>query len=445
MSVIKKNILVQIDNCNHKLNRIDFLQWLTLLGTFFANRIEAVVIMFVCVMLCIANKKVYVSKIFKYFVVMLICSILIIYHVDYQYTKCVQQIILLSIFIFSYEQFFKFNKNNILELFKKYIKVVYWICLIGLLQELIFIFFHVNIFDYVPGYNANHIIGDRLLRITSTLSEGGWLGTALLPSIVYLFYYNDFWNILGRKKYLILFVSLFTFSPFIYLTLFVILALKMRGKFKKIKRIISLVLIVLFGYVAVHIVSIDKLDSNNPLDSMLMRFHDTYIVISRMNNSDIRDVVAINMNASTAVIASNMYIGLHAPSRIFGTGIGTNSQSQEKLIGGKFEESSPMLLNSDDGYSLFNRILSELGIVGLSLYLLFIYKHINKNNLINICFLVMLGGLFLRGGNYVLYGTVFAHFFYYYTSKFNIEYNNNEVNINNNSNIQRRKDYKTMS
>ena len=421
-------------------------QWLVVCGVFFTNIIELILLMFSVILLNTYKCKIYKSQILIKLVFVLFVSEIIIILIGYDNKKFIQQSIVISLFFLLYEQFFKYNKNKLVELFKKYIKVAYWICLIGLLQELLFICFHVNIFDYVPEYHANHfIIGDKFLRITSTLSEGGWLGTSLLPSIIYLFYYNDFWNILGRKKYVILFVSLFTVSPFVYLSLLIILALKMRGKFKKIKRILSLALIVLFGYLAVHVMTIDKFDNSNPIDSMLMRLHDSFIVISKINDSDIRDVVAVNMNASSAVMASNMYIGFHAPSRLFGTGLGTNSQSQELLIGGKFEDSSPMLLNGDDGYSLFNRILSELGIVGLVLYLLFIYKYRNIRNPLNICFLTMIVGLFLRGGNYVLYGTIFVHFFYYYTSKFNIELKNNEVNINNNSNIQCRKDNKKMS
>lgn len=184
-------------------------------------------------------------------------------------------------------------------------------------------------------------------------------------------------------------------------------------------------------YLFVNIVQTDHEEKKGALNHIFMRIGDTYKVIINMNENELADILAFSGNASTSVIATNMYIGFYAPSRLFGTGIGTNAQNYAKIV----DSEKSFELNADDGYSLFNRILSELGIVGLSLYLFFVYKHFNKRNMINICFFFMIMGLFMRGGNYMLYGTIFIHFMYYYTSKFNLSLPNGQTNINNHSNF----------
>lgn len=421
MAILKENSFVLANNVKHKFIMLNFLQWLTLLGIFFANRIEAVVIMFVSVMFCVINKKVYTSQIFKYFVVMLTCSFITIYYVGYQYSKCIQQIIILSIFVFSYEQFFIYNKSNMLELFKKYIKLTYIASLFGFLQEMLYCLFKVNIADYLGFYHSTQNITDSLIRMTSFLSEGGYFGTILIPSLIYLFYYGDILNILKRKKYVVLLASLFTLSPFVYICLCIIFILRIINIFRYAKYTLILLSLIFVSYGIKTIVSTDYAHESGGIEGIFMRIKDSYRMVSMINPNNLYQISSLN--TSSAVLASNAYIGFYGPSRLFGTGLGTNAQSHEKLITNSFEQNySFTSVNADDGYSLFNRILSEFGIVGVALYLIFLFRHYKKKNDLNKCIFFILICWFLRGGSYVDFGTIFVHFFYFYTSKFNYKF-----------------------
>lgn len=429
-------------NVNQKIVRINSLQWLALLGVFFANRIEAVVIMFVCIIFYVKSKKVYTSNILKYFLLVLISSLIIIYIVGYQYSKCIQQIVLLAIFIFSYEQFYKHNKNDMLELFRKYIKLTYIASLFGILQEIVYSLTGINIANYIGFYHSTLPITNHIMRMTSFLSEGGYFGTILIPSLIYLFYYNDALNVLNKKKYIILIASLFTLSPFVYICLSVILLFKIIKAFKYAKNILLVLLIIFVSYGVKIIVSSEYRQESSGIEGIFMRIKDSCRMISMINPHDLYQIA--NLNSSSAVLASNAYIGFYGPSRLFGTGLGTNAQSHDKLIANSFDQDYAFAdLNADDGYSLFNRILSEFGFIGVALYSLFILKHFNRKNDLNKCIFFILICWFLRGGSYVDFGTISAHFFYFYTSKFN--FNFKIYDFHNNSNLQCRNNARKMS
>lgn len=405
------------------LKYINLAQWIALLGIFCNDKIELITISLACIILFIGNPVFYKSKILKYFILTAGVSLVTIKMVGYDTQKYVQQVIIVGAYLLFYEQFFKQNRKNFAALFKKYIKVVYAICIIGIIQEIIFLGTHVNVMSLLPDYHADHFIAGSLLRITSTLSEGGWLGTSLLPALVYLFYYNDFYHILGNHRWVVLAVSAFTVSPIVYIVVAFIFATKISGKFLLFRKISVILGILLVGIVISAITSTDKYDDTSWGD-IAIRYRDTWNGLKNINSNDLYSVVD-NTNTSTAVSLTNLFVAIHAPSRFFGTGIGTNSQNYYKVVKVTSVDNA---LNTDDGYSLFNRILSEFGIVGLILYILFIVKHYNNKNPMNLCFLIMIGGLFLRGGSYILYGTIFIHYFYYYTSKYNLAISNQREN-----------------
>lgn len=413
---------------------LDKSQWLVVIGIFFPVIIELVALFSSFYIQVNRRNKIYTSVVLKYLIAVFFISGLIIYHIGYGYSKYIQQIVALLMFFLLYEQFFINNRYSLSGLFQKYIIVVYYFCVIGLFQECVYLVTRINILSLLPGYHATHLIFNGLLRVTSTLSEGGWLGPVLVPSLIYLFYYNDPLIILRKKRWIVFLTSLLTLSPFVYVALFAIFLIRFHQKFVYVKKIVGCLIICFASYVVYNIIQQDNHENQSGVNSIFMRISDTYKVVSNINEDELADVLKLSGNASTSVIATNMYIGINAPSRLFGTGIGTNAQSYHDLV----DVDTSFEFNPDDGYSLFNRILSEFGVVGLILYISFIIKHFNRYNMINVCFFFMILSLFLRGGNYMLYGTVFIHFFYYYTSKsskYIIKVNNGEANIHNNCNL----------
>ena len=65
-----------------------------------------------------------------------------------------------------------------------------------------------------------------------------------------------------------------------------------------------------------------------------------------------------------------------------------------------------------------NRLYYELGVVGIFLFVFFLYKCHDRKNIINACVFFALLTVTFRGGHYTRYGTIFFLFLYYYTSRY---------------------------
>ena len=89
-------------------------------------------------------------------------------------------------------------------------------------------------------------------------------------------------------------------------------------------------------------------------------------------------------------------------------------------------------LNQTDAYSLFTRLYSEFGVIGIFLVIYLLFKYRNTNNPINIAILIVFISYFIRGGHYFIYGVVFYAYLFYYTSSITINrmevYNKKRIN-----------------
>ena len=390
-------------------------QWLVIFGIFLPRHAELFFLLIAVIRIYSDSKKIYKSDLIFPMMIVWCCSIIIIGRIGYGYSKPIQQIIVLSTFFLLYEQFFKANKNSLFSLFRRYLFAVYIVSIIGFFQLIIYFLFKINIREFFSDY-MTQTISDRLIRVSSVLAEGGELGTSLIPALIYLFYYNDKFNLLGNRKWWIAGISFFTMSPFVYIFWITYLINRLAFFLKPIKSVLTILLI---GGVAIGLYNViqEKDYDSTGLSGILMRISGTYNTLSVLaEESDIREILSSSNNSSTTALMANTYVGIYSPSRLLGTGIGTHEQNHKQLISPYFSDSSSALLNAEDGYSLFNRLLSEFGIIGILLYILFLYKYYNKTNILNICFFWMIICLFIRGGSYILYGTIFVHFFYYHTS-----------------------------
>ncbi len=82
----------------------------------------------------------------------------------------------------------------------------------------------------------------------------------------------------------------------------------------------------------------------------------------------------------------------------------------------------PKLLNEHDASSLFNRILSEIGYIGVIAVFVFLFKFYLRKDIgiwihINHASLVVIATLLLRGGHYFILGLPFFILSYYYSFK----------------------------
>lgn len=412
-----------IANSNYRL-------WLLLtLSIFFTNRIELMAILLLS-FLVMAGKKA-VTFPFKLSLGMLAVyavSLFASYSVGYNIGKSIQQIILVTLFIFCYYQIFNprtEHKEQLYRLFRAYLSASLFMAIVAVIQVGVYYFFQIDIINYL---NINSLfqqvqgtqkLTENMIRARAFALEPGTLGTLLLPAIIYVFLFNDpmqTWNL--RKKVILLLGSLFTFSPFVYIAYVVVLINFLSRRFYALR-----LPFLVFGISSVIYVFITSTNNYNHttagagIGNIQMRLTDTYKVLETFSDP----TTIAEKNTSTAVLQAQLYSAWNAPSRWFGTGLGTNSQSFQNAFRSIFEGDYIFLeLNSDDAYSIGIRVFSELGIIGLLLYLWFIIRHFNRHNYLNLCMFSIILSYMFRGGSYISFGIIFFHFFYYYTSKFNL-------------------------
>jgi hypothetical protein len=398
---------------NKKIAFLTFIQWFALIGIVAGRYVEVAFVLTIILVLAKGDKLYKVSRVVIGLFLLGIYSLVLIYLNSYSYLKFFQQILILSICIYGYAQFFKAIKGEVSALFHKYIQLMYILCILGLLQFIICYIAKIDIFPYtLDGYIEAKPIGG-FMRIHSVFNEAGNLGTCLVPIIGFILFDKNFYR--NNKKKSIIFIStlLLTLATISYFLLALLLIIKLYQKSSYFKYIYILVLIFALPVV------INIMDSNTKdqeIDS-----YDFLPMIQKkiIETSSIFDISTPEdfqlLNTSSYALLTNLWVANHAPSRLFGTGLGTHQENYIKMYPpNNYYEYG---LNSEDGYSLFNRIYSEFGFLGITLYLIFLIRCFNFKNTINFCVFFLLLSLLIRGGHYTVYGTVFFHLMYYYTSK----------------------------
>lgn len=394
---------------------INASQWMVLTGIILGIYFE--IILVIVVVLLIWKDKAKISIPFKptlILILILSISILNIILNSYSFTKFIQQCLLISVAIIGYAVFFSYNKNHLDSLFYKYMTIMHFICILGLLQFVICLIFQVDIFPFtLDGYIQNPP-SHRIMRIHSILAEAGNLGTILTPAIVTIICKDNYFKKNKRQSIIIFttfFLTLATIS-FAILALVLIYHLYQKFNFLRYIYLFSLIIIVpiAFGAMKSNIevaTGLDNQDFFNVIQYKLVQS------TSIFESNDIDDYESLN--ASSFAALSNFWVAKNAPSRVIGTGLGTHEESYQRV----YPNTNYYLhgLNSQDGYSLFNRIFSEFGFIGIFIYILFILKNTNNKNIINLSCIFYIITIFLRGGHYTQYGVVFFHFILIYSSK----------------------------
>lgn len=402
--------------------------WMLLtLSIFFTNRIELMVVLLLTLLVMTSKKTVtFPFKITISMLAVYAVSLFASYSVGYNIGKSFQQMILITLFIFCYYQIFNPQVNqqrHLYSLFHAYLSVSTFMAIVAVVQVSIYYLFQVDIVDYI-GINSffqqvqgTQKLTENIIRARAFALEPGTLATLLLPAIIYTFFFNDPMQVLSlRKRIILLLAGLFTFSPFVYIAYVIIVINYLTHRFQHLRFPILIVGIVSVIYVLFANNENDNYAANG-IGNIQMRLVDTYKVIETFSDP----TTIVEKNTSTAVLQAQLYSAWNAPSRWLGTGLGTNSQSFQNAFRSIFKGNYIFLeLNSDDAYSIGIRIFSELGIIGLLLYLWFIIRHFNRHNYLNLCIFSVILSYMFRGGSYISFGIIFFHFFYYYTSKFNL-------------------------
>ena len=314
---------------------------------------------------------------------------------------------------FTFYMVFKVNDYDVKEVFILYLNFAYIISLIGIAQEI------NNVFSVIPEFGRTLPMKDLpLYRITSIFPEPAHYCEAMVPALfaALVSVFNPSGLIGKWKSWIIIISFVFTFSTVGYFGI-VVSILLLIVNYNKIK----------YLFIAAVIMPFLILIAYNSVKEIKIRVDGTYDVVTGKTE-------LASTNWSTFSLISNWEIGFisFVNNPLFGGGFGSHPVSYRKYINRVLGEDTKKLkegisimpLNVEDAASLFNRLLSETGLLGLSAFLIFIFRsHVLKKDdkshylwIINNAALVFFIIKLLRGGHYFIYGVFLFFWIYYFTS-----------------------------
>lgn len=320
----------------------------------------------------------------------LVLNIIVISLMNHSYLLLLKQFIPIVIFYTASYAFFK--KVDIAKIFKIYVKVSILVCCLGLLQFTLYVC-GVSVYVDTPG------------RINSIIPEPSHLAIMVIPAFCYMYLRNGLFNL---KTLIILVTIVGTFSATAYLSLLFFFVIK---NFKPCTFKFYAILIFICGLSALtYLIS----------DEVRYRIDD---VAAYSQSGSLEEA-----NATTFSAFSNLKVMFFSLKQnpFLGSGLGNH----EKAYLEYFEDADYGILrrhglNMQGGHSLFIRVLSETGLVGMLLILSFFYKFriTHENNIYYIISLASLmyfvGRIFKLGGyfDYGIYFFALSYLFSYFHCK----------------------------
>lgn len=316
-----------------------------------------------------------------------------------------------------YHYAIRYYKFNITQIFSVYLKWSYVAAIIGIVQMISFKI------GFIYGYNFTWIFnkwgisegGLMGLRINSVFSEPSGLAAALAPAVfvsVYNLIHKKRFVLSKRASLIILFVYIMSGSSTAYIGLmlmFILISMSIRFSY----------LLIGLGVGAVSLVTFYNVSSDfkSRVDSSIGLW--VY-----------QDYTIDNTNTSSFVLYNNMHVASESIKEypLFGTGLGSYKVAYQKhsltkntdVIAYDFE------FNNTDGNSLFVRMLVELGVVGVGILFIlvfrgFIYQRTEEQfieyKIISQAILILIFLNLMRQGNYFLNGFPMFILVYYYNWK----------------------------
>ncbi len=326
---------------------------------------------------------------------------------DYSIWFPLKELVLLGLHGIGYFTFFKARVGTIQGVWDKYLTFSFWVALAGIFELVCLFTIHKDPFSFIGhGVLAEGDSG-MIMRLHSFFGEPGYLAVFLVPSVIYSLL--NISSVTKKRFGAIMFVFILTFAAAAYvsLLLFFIYWL-LSSKYKKFVYLLVPFCLVGILFLQPGPANTEDLKNNNT-GEIYNRIDESVSAFTSMDPYEFE-----LLNASTYALMTNFWVACNAPSRLLGTGVGTNQQSYERLYKSDFGLYG---LCKEDGYSLANRLLSENGILGLLIAIVLIVKGYNKNNAINISTLFYIFAIMVRGGHYTANGVFFFLMIYYFTSK----------------------------
>lgn len=326
----------------------------------------------------------------------------------------------------AYYNLYKFTNFDVKRLFGIYLTCSFYVALYGLGEEFLQLAGFNQYFD-----NVKRVTGG-FYRVYSIMGEPYFLAVALIPAVY--FYLN---KMIGVKKFrdqkeiirfgVITLCYLFTFSSAGFIGLAIMLALLAYNH--KFFTVTSSKFFIMLLFVGILGPSLNLKELS--ITEIRVRIMDSFKAFGSSSTLD-KDQIA-KLNSSTFALYSNYLIAQKSfdENPLIGSGLGSHESTYneyfESLFGKKFLEMYGMF-NAKDGNSLFIRMMSETGIIGLVMLFYFVFKHFRGRKYLRteeLCYYTIINqGVFvvfiiriLRTGNYIGQGFFFFFFLYYITDK----------------------------
>jgi len=311
----------------------------------------------------------------------------------------------------------KVNKYDVKRLFKVYLNLAILTGLIGLFQELNYLL------GFRPGYDFSYILASSVhispmgfLKVTSIMSEPSTFCYVMMPAFfaaIASFSKSDVRFLNNWQSLVIILSVISSFSLVGYLGMLFSFML-LFFNYAKIK----------YFLISTAVISILMFFAYDNISDLKMRVDDSINTLTGKTKLE-------ETNLSTYALFSNTLVAWESfkDNPLFGSGLGSHSISYDRYIDRVVDTDAvnPHFLfqNSGDTSSLFVRLLSETGLLGLLSisYFLFRFWTSKKNDESNSLWIVnnAILALFLvraiRGGHYFVGGTFFSMWLYYFSGK----------------------------
>lgn len=287
--------------------------------------------------------------------------------------------------------FFRFEHFDFRRLFLRYTRIAYYVCWIGILM--------------VPFQRA--LLVSQYGRAHSVLTEPAQFMMIVMPAIYYFFEATLFHGKYRVESIICLLSIILADSAVGYMGLLLIL-IYLIAKSRHKLLLVTLPLIVIFGVSGLRLLS----------QNFRLRFDDTLKAVT--------ELTVATSNTSTYALMSNAFVAAQVlqESPILGNGLGSHEQSHEKYLfdvpGLSGISAQNQILNKKEASSMFFRSASDLGIAGLCLIAIFLWRFrlstADESGTINTAVLIYLILKLVRAGHYFppeFFFFVFAYTFSY--------------------------------
>lgn len=354
---------------------------------------------------------------------------------DTFYLGVVKQLVGLVFTSIAYYTFLAYNNFEVKRIFRMYVFLALLVSFEGLIEEILNLNgIHINV--------KMRITKSGFFRIFGIMGEPYFLAVAILPAMYFVFYKNTVFervlSFVNNKILLLVIVTCFilTFSSAGVLGVAGLFIFWLYNK--KFLNLTNWRIIFLPLFFVGFIAFFNNLQKQ--WNEFSIKFNQT---LNAFSSNSTRKEDINDLNTSSFALYSNFVIAKasFAENPLTGSGLGTHENNYKKHFSKYFDNDFIIrygIFNTADANSLFVRLMSETGLMGLSMFFLFMLKNfvwkrgyedplMRDYTLINQAIFIWFVVRLVRTGNYFGNGFFLFFFMYYACHKLITEHKKKQV------------------